>query len=525
MRRRGSQSIVANPVLVGAVTTLVVVVAVFLAYNANNGLPFVPTRSVKVQMANGSNLVKGNEVREGGYRVGVVDDMSPVRLSNGVVGAELHLKLDKKVGSLPVDTQFRVRPRSALGLKYVELIKGKSRQTLKDGATVDEGSTNPPVDIDDFYNMFNKPTRDASRKNLQEFGDAFATRGESLNVTIERLPSLFGHLAPVMHNLADPATRLNNFFKSLDDTARTVAPVAGVNAHLFTTMADTFHAFSQDPQALKDTIAKSPPTLDVSTDSLKVQQPFLSHTAAWGHDLKFATAELRGALPTVNSALQIGTPVVRRSTQLNDELQGAMNALNDLASDPRTNAALFGLTQTVGTLQPQLRFLGPYVTVCNYWNMWWTFIAEHFSEADPTGSAQRALLNSTNHQTNNVGSAGSAVPANGQGVAPGDGPPEYLHGQPYGAAVTNSGKADCETGQRGYLKRLNSLDVKDPTTGQLLDIVTDPHTPGAQGPTYAHWVNGKPEGLNTDQVPAGETFSREPETGPQLDPRVLQPEP
>ena len=28
--------------LVGAVTTLVIVVAVFLAYNANNGLPFVP---------------------------------------------------------------------------------------------------------------------------------------------------------------------------------------------------------------------------------------------------------------------------------------------------------------------------------------------------------------------------------------------------------------------------------------------------------------------------------------------------
>ena len=68
--RRGSQSIVANPVLVGAVTTLVVVVAVFLAYNANNGLPFVPTRSIDVELSSGSNLVKGNEVREGGFRIG-----------------------------------------------------------------------------------------------------------------------------------------------------------------------------------------------------------------------------------------------------------------------------------------------------------------------------------------------------------------------------------------------------------------------------------------------------------------------
>ena len=65
--------VVANPVLVGAVTTLVIVVAVFLAYNANNGLPFVPTRQLDVLVSNGANLVKGNEVRSGGFRVGVVD--------------------------------------------------------------------------------------------------------------------------------------------------------------------------------------------------------------------------------------------------------------------------------------------------------------------------------------------------------------------------------------------------------------------------------------------------------------------
>ena len=68
--------------LVGAVTTLVIVVAVFLAYNANNGLPFVPTRQLDVLVSNGANLVKGNEVRSGGFRVGVVTDMQPVMLPN-----------------------------------------------------------------------------------------------------------------------------------------------------------------------------------------------------------------------------------------------------------------------------------------------------------------------------------------------------------------------------------------------------------------------------------------------------------
>ena len=71
MRRPGS-SVLANPVLVGAVTLLVTLVAVFLAYNANNGLPFVPTTELHVQLPSGANVVRGNEVRTGGFRVGIV---------------------------------------------------------------------------------------------------------------------------------------------------------------------------------------------------------------------------------------------------------------------------------------------------------------------------------------------------------------------------------------------------------------------------------------------------------------------
>ncbi|MGH2837392.1 MAG: MlaD family protein, partial [Thermoleophilaceae bacterium] len=73
MSRRPAASIVASPVLVGAVTVLVAIVAVFPAYNANQGLPFVPTYDVKAELPSGSNLVVGNEVRIGGFRVGLVD--------------------------------------------------------------------------------------------------------------------------------------------------------------------------------------------------------------------------------------------------------------------------------------------------------------------------------------------------------------------------------------------------------------------------------------------------------------------
>ena len=68
---------------------LVIIVAVFLAYNANNGLPFVSTYNLKARVPNANALVKGNEVRIGGARVGVVKSVVPVQIGDGEVAAEL----------------------------------------------------------------------------------------------------------------------------------------------------------------------------------------------------------------------------------------------------------------------------------------------------------------------------------------------------------------------------------------------------------------------------------------------------
>src|SRR5215218_3853656 len=139
MSRRPAASIVASPVLIGAVTLLVTIVAVFLAYNANTGLPFVPTYDVKAQLPSGAKLVKGNEVRTGGFRVGVVDDIRPKMVKvqgKSRAVALVSMKLDKTVEPLPTDSKLRTRPRSALGLKYIELTPGKSRRTYDAGDTV-----------------------------------------------------------------------------------------------------------------------------------------------------------------------------------------------------------------------------------------------------------------------------------------------------------------------------------------------------------------------------------------------------
>ena len=113
---RGQANITASPVLIGATTVLIALIAVFIAYNANSGLPFVPTYDLKAELPSGAKLVKGNEVRVGGFRVGVVKEITPtVKTVNGQrrAIALADLALDKKVEPLGVDSKLRVRPRSA----------------------------------------------------------------------------------------------------------------------------------------------------------------------------------------------------------------------------------------------------------------------------------------------------------------------------------------------------------------------------------------------------------------------------
>lgn len=496
MKRASAAS---NPVLIGAVTVLVTTVAVFLAYNANNGLPFVPTTTVKVRVANGANLVSGNEVRSGGSRIGVVTDMKPVRLADGTSGAELTMELEKAHGDLPKDSTLRIRPRSALGLKYVEVTKGTSKENFRNGDTIPSSQATFATELDEVYEMFDEPTREAAQANLRGWGDGFAARGADLGRALEELPPLTRSLEPVMAALADPDTDLDAFVKELGDAARIVAPVSEQNAQLFTGMADTFEALGRDEQALKDFIAKSPPTMDSGIRSFQVQRPFLTDLTAFSRDFAGATEELKGALPPLNDALKVGTPVQKRLPALNDETAKVLAQLRELAEAPGTGAALRGLTATVTTLNPQLRFYGPYVTVCNSFNYFFTYLAEHFSEPDTTGSAQRALGNVTGRQEDSLGSMGADEPANGENVQ--EGTPQYAQDQPYGAAVAADGRADCEAGQRGFVERQARF------FPSKYKVARDPRTRGLQGTTFT----GRP------RVPPGQTFTAEPETGEYAD--------
>jgi hypothetical protein len=265
-------------------------------------------------------------------------------------------------------------------------------------------------------------------------------------------------------------------------------------------MADTFGAISRDPQALRDAIAATPATLDEGISSLPDTRPFLSRLAGISDEVRGTARELRRSLPPVNRALAAGTPVLRRTPEFTDDLQGTLRALRDLAKAPTTDMTLAGLTATMKTLNPTLRYVGPHVTVCNYFTYFFSFLADHISDEDATGTVQRIQIKEAPLlQANSLASIGAPRPANGGSVDPVQhavfGDAAAYHDQIYNHAVQADGAADCDSGPRGYVQRQADGFPSD------LNIAVDPRTPGAQGPTFK----------GRARVPEGQTFSSDPD--------------
>lgn len=499
MTRRRTASITASPLLVGAVTLLITIVAVFLAYNANSGLPFVPTYDVKAELPSGSALVTGNAVRLGGHRVGQVGEIrtkTVARDGEPVTIAEVELSLDKTLEELGTDTGITVRPVSALGLKYVDITPGEASQRLQPGATIPLENATAPVELEDVLSTFDAETRVASRAALEGYGDAFAGRGPDLNATLRELRPLVVSLEPVMRVLSDPDTQLDELFRQIGRTVAQVRPVSAVQGRLFTAMADTFEAFSRNPAALQATIERSPATLDAAISSFRVQQPFLAQFTRLSRELQPASAELERALPPLRSALVAGTPVLLDAPRTNRLTAGLLRSLDELASNPSTLLALTDLDRLIDLGGPLLGFTAPYQTVCNYFNYFFTPLGEHLSEEVPGGTIERIQLVVTNeNQDDRLGGSDADRPADvpagqdprtAQAVG---GPVTKLNTQFYAPAIDAEGNADCETGQHGYpAGPLNTTGryapSADPNQSGGSHVVLDPAIPGLAGGTY-----------------------------------------
>lgn len=356
----------------GVVFGVVLAVATYVSFNANNGIPLVSTYDVTVEVPNADRMIRTNEVRIGGVRVGQVAKVSaepPV--GDGPPYAKLELALDTDTTSkLPLDTQVKIRLASILGSTYVDLIPGQSTQTVADGGSLPLKQSQSTVDLTDLLDVFDGRTRTSVQSLADSLGTGLAGRGTALGQALTGTSHLLPPLQRVMATLAEPGTRLGGFVDAYDTFIAALDPVRGPLAHGISGAATTFGAIADHRDTFGATIDLLDPAERATTGGLNRLAPAVERLADIVDALRPAAARLRPTLVDVNSTLRSGLPAVRQLPGLASALAGALGELRRATHPQTTSYALGDLRDTLSSAKVTLDALAPMQVQCNAIGLW-----------------------------------------------------------------------------------------------------------------------------------------------------------
>ncbi|HLI59981.1 MAG TPA: MlaD family protein [Solirubrobacteraceae bacterium] len=444
--RRRDASVLTSPVLIGALTVLVTIVAVALAYNANTGLPFVPTYDLHLQARDAEELQRGDDVNEGGALIGVVSSITPGRTRSGRPIAMINLKLDKSAEPLPRDTRFAIRLKGAIGLKYLDVVRGSSRRPLPNGATVPLAQTSSPVDFDRVLSMFNARTRKGVQDTTIGFGQALAGRGADLNLALGAFLPLLRDLRPVAANLASPRTNLAGFFRGLNAFSGALAPVAREQASLFVGLDTTFRSLSSVAPSLERTVSATPPLFAKTVHTSPRIRAFLTDTAGLLRELRPGFATLKTSAPVLADTFRTGARTLPPTASLDRETVRLARRLASYSGSPAVRGGLGRLTLATRDLKQPLAFLAPVQATCNYVTLFLrntsSVLAQHVSNGGFLRFVQIAIDDLPGRE-----SEPSHTLFTG-GFSTNSGP---VHSDPYPNTASPGETRECSAGNEGYV--------------------------------------------------------------------------
>jgi phospholipid/cholesterol/gamma-HCH transport system substrate-binding protein len=139
--------------------------------------PFAETHRIEGVFVSAAQLRPGSEVRIGGRKIGVVNEISRGPGHSSLVGMDL----DSGAPAIRRDAHLTLRPRLALeGNAYIDVQPGTPRApVLATGGRVPLNQTAVSVQLDQVIDIFDAPTRGGFQDAVKEFGDALGTRPPS----------------------------------------------------------------------------------------------------------------------------------------------------------------------------------------------------------------------------------------------------------------------------------------------------------------------------------------------------------
>lgn len=212
-----------NPVLLGIVGTLFMVLAVLATLNAAN-LPIIGNKDgLTVEFAEAGGLESGDDVIVSGAKVGTVRE---VKLDRGVVGAKITLEHDAV--RLGQESQAKIVTVTLLGRAALELVP-KGSGTLSDGATIPVSRTSSPYNITSALSQLATETGQIDKAQLtqafDQVSETFAGTPDDIKKALEgitRVSGAIGDNDEALKSLLESSSRVTQVLADRDTQIATL---------------------------------------------------------------------------------------------------------------------------------------------------------------------------------------------------------------------------------------------------------------------------------------------------------------
>lgn len=238
-------------VTLGVLVCAVILVA-SLIFSGGSGYKYT------LKFENVSLIVPGNLVTVGGHPVGSV---TSVELSDDNLAA-MEVELDDQ---LREGSTFIVRKSSLSSVHshYLSLTPGADNAPLlAEGTVLGESSTTAAVEIDQFFDTFDKKTRRGWSNVIQGVSSIYAGEAaEGANKTFKYSGASFSSTQRLMAELSDQDAKLGEFVKNTGGLMTTLAEVSPTLTELVSSSNTALGAIASENENLSLTLQQLPPTL------------------------------------------------------------------------------------------------------------------------------------------------------------------------------------------------------------------------------------------------------------------------
>jgi phospholipid/cholesterol/gamma-HCH transport system substrate-binding protein len=353
------RSLPVSPTLIGGVVFAVLFGALAFAFVSHQGIPGRQYSYVTAAFEElPASLRQGNDVRVSGVRVGQVDGVD-------YEGGEARVRMQLPGGfAVHRDATARIRSRSSLGQKFVEIDPGTTRSGPLGDSVISREHTQSLVELDQVLDALDPVTRAALASTVQVLGAGAGGRGQDLNDLLASAPGLLHDLGTTAGALSAEQARLVVFLAASERLAGRFAGREGQLEALTDQLGTTLAALATDRgQPLRESLERLPSTLDAARPALDDLAAAASTLRAGVHDFAPAAEALGTATPDLRAALRETSPVLGRTVPVDDLTVPAFAALTGTMTDARPLAP--ALRRTAGVAAPLLDALAPYAAELN----------------------------------------------------------------------------------------------------------------------------------------------------------------